>query len=139
MKFKFFVLAIATSFFFGSCTQDDLQSDLLDQGIESELSRKKGGIGGGVLGMPCPTALFAQNMPAGTQVEVFLNGVFQFCFVNTYYTTLLTNSLYEFNIPSGATVTYCSCGENYGTLTGPPFDFILDTSNDSTPYTTCAF
>jgi len=131
MKIKLFLTACIAMFILGGCVKSDLSETL-------RASKKKGSLMV-CSDIPCPTALFAQNLPPGQQVIVYrIDGTFISSFTTTDYTTLETNCTYRLYIPVGATVTYCSCGENYGVLTTPSNN-LLHTSSDPTSYSTCSF
>ena len=128
MKFNFILIACISIFLLGGCAKGDLSETLgPEDNPKSDMCE------------PCPTALFVQNLPPGQMVYVYeIGGPLFFTFTTTDYTTLKTSTKYRFFIPGGATVHYCSCGENFGTLTIPS-DNVLKTSGDPTMYSTCDF
>ena len=150
MKIKFFVFALVASFMFSGCVKEDLAAELAETAqLEQEMNTEgldaiqaRAAKTGPPVSVPCETAFFAQNMPAGTVAYLSVNQTIIATFVNTLYITLQTNTTYQIFLPGcEESVKFCSCGENYGTLIPVPGGTVVTftTSSDGTPYSTCTF
>jgi len=133
----FFLLLTVTLFL--SCS-----TDILDDG---DVQFKKAP--NPPVSTPCATAFLSTGNPPGSVITIIHlpSGALVSSFVvnswgtATDYVTLETGEYYRWqsSISLPGQVHYCSCGENYGILSHGPGASMFSTSDDGTPYSTCAF
>ncbi len=137
LRSKYALLLLLTFSLFYSCSTD------LDEG---DVQFKKAPI---ITATPCATAFLSVNNPPGSTITIIhlpSGAVVSSFVVNSWgtatdYVTLQTGETYRWasSISLPGQVHYCSCGENYGTLSHGPGASMFTTSNDGTPYSTCSF
>lgn len=139
MKFKLIAFCFLTVLLAIGCAKEEhqLHEEVMEVNVQTNDDAAKRLWGPIFASSNCSTAFYATG-GSGTVVITNSSGtvVATINVPGTAYPTLQTNQNYTVNAPLGVTVSYCSCGENYGTLSGCT---TFTTSSNPAYYSTCAF